>query len=85
MLIILVSRLYAIGNRRLTSMRFVDCESGALHWAVLAKNQTLDTMVDALYQNLGPVTQESRHQVRVGGFDTANLVSRYRLNTLKVV
>jgi hypothetical protein len=51
--VVLVSRL-CDRKSTLTSMRFVDCESGALHWAVLAKNQTLDTMVDALYQDLDP-------------------------------
>jgi hypothetical protein len=33
-------------------MRFVDCESGALHWAVLAKNQTVDVLVQALFNHL---------------------------------
>jgi hypothetical protein len=51
--VVLVSRL-CDRKSTLTSMRFVDCESGALHWAVLAKNQTLDKMVDALYQDLAP-------------------------------
>ena len=35
-------------------MRFVDCESGALHWAVLAKDQPLDAVVGELFSRLDP-------------------------------
>ena len=38
----------------LTSMRFVDCESGALHWAILAKDQPLDKVVGELFSRLDP-------------------------------
>jgi hypothetical protein len=33
-------------------MRFVDCESGALHWAVLAKDESLDHVVSKLVEKL---------------------------------
>ena len=36
----------------LTSMRFVDCESGTLHWAVEAKNQNLDVIFQELFSRL---------------------------------
>ena len=36
----------------MTSMRFVDCESGALHWAALAQDESLDTIVDAIVAKL---------------------------------
>ncbi|MBN32251.1 MAG: hypothetical protein CL845_09750 [Crocinitomicaceae bacterium] len=37
----------------LTSLRYVDCESGALHWAVLAENQNMDDIVRELFHHLG--------------------------------
>ena len=36
----------------LTSLRFVDCESGALHWAVLAENQNMDEIIRELFHHL---------------------------------
>jgi hypothetical protein len=32
----------------------VDCESGAIHWAVLAKDQPLDEVVGELLSRLDP-------------------------------
>ena len=49
--VVLVSRSCDHGST-LTSMRFVDCESGALHWAVLAKDQPLDAVVGELFSCL---------------------------------
>ena len=51
--VVLVSRSCDQGST-LTSMRFVDCESGALHWAVLAKDQPLDAVVGELFSRLDP-------------------------------
>jgi hypothetical protein len=36
----------------LTSLRYVDCESGALHWAVLAENQNIDDIIGELFHHL---------------------------------
>ena len=36
----------------LTSLRFVDCETGALHWAVLAENQNMDDIIRELFHQL---------------------------------
>ena len=49
--VVLVSRS-CDQNSTLTSIRFVDCESGALHWAVLAKDKSLDEMVKELFKRL---------------------------------
>ena len=49
--VVMVSR-FCDQRSTLTSMRFVDCESGALHWAVLAKNQTVDVLMQALFNHL---------------------------------
>lgn len=40
-------------KKTLTSLRFVDCESGALHWAVLAENQNMDDIIQELFLHLG--------------------------------
>lgn len=49
--VVMVSR-FCDQRKTLTSMRFVDCESGALHWAVLAQNQSLDALVQELFSHL---------------------------------
>ena len=49
--VVMVS-LFCDQRSTMTSMRFVDCESGALHWAVLAKNQTVDVLVQELFNRL---------------------------------
>ncbi|MDA0729073.1 MAG: PEGA domain-containing protein [Bacteroidetes bacterium] len=51
--VVLVSRTCE-QRSTLTSMRFVDCETGALHWAVLAKDQPLDAVVSELLNRLKP-------------------------------
>ena len=38
----LVSRFYDAQANTATKARFVDCESGALHWAAVSKNQSID-------------------------------------------
>jgi len=49
--VVLVSRT-CDQRSTLTSMRFVDCESGALRWAVLAKDESLDHVVSKLVEKL---------------------------------
>jgi len=49
--VVLVSRT-CDHRSTMTSMRFVDCESGALHWAALAQDESLDTIVDAIVAKL---------------------------------
>jgi hypothetical protein len=50
--VVLVSQL-CDQKATLTSLRFVDCESGALHWAVLAENQNMDDIIRELFHHLG--------------------------------
>lgn len=50
--VVLISRICE-QNSTLTTLRYVDCESGALHWAVLAQDQPLDSVVNALIRQLG--------------------------------
>ena len=49
--VVLISRICE-HNSTLTTLRYVDCESGALHWAVLAQDQPLDRVVEALIRQL---------------------------------
>lgn len=49
--VVLVSQL-CDQKSTLTSLRFVDCESGALHWAVLAENQNMDDIIRELFHHL---------------------------------
>ena len=49
--VVLISRICE-KNTTLTTLRYVDCASGALHWAVLAQDQSLDHVVEALIQQL---------------------------------
>ena len=50
--VVLVSQL-CDQKATLTSLRYVDCESGALHWAVLAENQNMDDIIRELFHHLG--------------------------------
>ena len=50
--VVLISQL-CDQNATLTSLRFVDCESGALHWAVLAENQNMEDVIRELFHHLG--------------------------------
>ena len=49
--VVIVNQLCEQGAT-LTSMRFVDCEIGTLHWAVEAKNQNLDVIFKELFSRL---------------------------------
>ena len=49
--VVLISRICE-QNTTLTTLRYVDCASGVLHWAVLAQDQSLDHVVEALIQQL---------------------------------
>ena len=49
--VVLISQLCDQGVT-LTSLRFVDCETGALHWAVLAENQNMDDIIRELFHYL---------------------------------
>lgn len=49
--VVLVSQL-CDQKSTITSLRFVDCESGALHWAVLAENQNMDDIIRELFHHL---------------------------------
>lgn len=49
--VVLISRICE-QNSTLTTLRYVDCESGALHWAVLAQDQPLDKVMAALFHQL---------------------------------
>ena len=49
--VVLISQLCDQGVT-LTSLRFVDCETGALHWAVLAENQNMDDIIRELFHHL---------------------------------
>lgn len=49
--VVLISRMCEQSST-LTTLRYVDCESGALHWAVLAQDQSLDNVVEALIHQL---------------------------------
>ena len=50
--VVLVSQL-CDQKATLTSLRFVDCESGALHWAVLAENHNMEDIIRELFHHLG--------------------------------
>ena len=43
--VVLVSRFCDGQSNTVTNARFVDCETGALHWAAVSKNQSIDQVV----------------------------------------